>query len=365
VDVIRGIALIFMVFNHFGQTFVGGGYDSAIGLWILFCGIFPAPLFYMVAGISVVFSDRRLKARQTSEWHVWRELIPRALLIIGTGYLFAVVMFGWTWRLDWSVLQFIGLSLIVCQASLRIPSRYRLLLPIVLIGLAPLLRLWFGYESIVGTVGNLHYAPPLSAWDHLSAIMVTGKVPLFPWLACPLIGTVLAKALVDGARRPRQVVYATTGVGGMMSLLVVPLWLGLGDTVTQYPLTSGFTLLSMGMSLLFVAAGVTTIDVWRWWNPAFRFCEINGQIALITYIAHHLFGILGLGIILGLYRQLDALGLSVILVGYFAGLLVFARLWLPYRRGHSGWLNIVLAYFLLGIGLAVRFYFTWLGVWTF
>jgi hypothetical protein len=201
--------------------------------------------------------------------------------------------------------------------------------------------------------------------DHLSAIVVTGKVPLFPWLACPLIGTLLAEPLVDDSPRSRQVVYVTTVAGAMMSLFVLPLWLGLGDAVTQYPLTSGFTFLSMGMSLLFVAAGVMTIDAWRWWNPAFRFCEVNGQIALITYIAHHLFGILGLGIILGLYRQLDVVGLSAILIAYFAGLLLFARLWLPFRRGRSGFLNIALAYLLLGIGLAVRFLFAWLGRWTF
>lgn len=354
-----------MVLNHFGQTFVGGGYDSPVGMFILFCGIFPGPLFYIVAGMSIVLSDRRLKAQQAPRWQAWRETIPRALLIIGAGYLLAVVLFGWTWRLDWSVLQFIGLSLILCQAALRIPWRHRLLLPVLLIGLAPLLRVWLGYEAIVGTMGNLHYEPPVTLWDHLSAILVTGKVPLFPWLACPLIGTLVAEPLVDESSRVRQVVCAIGTAGLGMSLLVVPLWLGLGDTVSQYPLTNGFTLLSMGMSLLLVAAGLTTIDLWRWWNPAFRFCEINGQIALITYVAHHLVGILWLGVILGLYRQLDVVGLSLILVVYFAGLLLFARFWLPFRRSRSGFLDIGVTYLLLGIGLAVRFAFASLGLWVF
>jgi len=365
VDVIRGVALVFMVMNHFGQTFVGGGYDSPTGLFILFCGIFPGPLFYVVAGISVVLSDRRLKAQRASQWQAWRELIPRALLIMGAGYLLAIALFGWAWRLDWSVLQFIGLSLILCQAALRIPWRYRLVLPLFFIGLAPLLRLWLGYETVVGTVGNLHYQAPVTLWDHLSAIMVTGKVPLFPWLAGPLMGTLLAEPLVDQSPRTRQVVYTMTTTGAVMVLLVSPLWLGLGDTVTQYPLTSGFTLLSMGMSLLLVAAGVTTIDLWRWWNPAFRFCEINGQVALITYVAHHLFGILWLGVILGLYRHLDVVGLSVVLVVYFAALLLFARLWLPLRRGRSGFLDIGVTYLLLIVGLAVRFVFAGLGLWAF
>ena len=365
VDVIRGVALVFMVINHFGQTLVGGGYDSPTGLFILFCGIFPGPLFYVVVGISLVLSDRRLKAPQASPWQAWRELIPRALLIMGAGYLLAIALFGWTWRLDWSVLQFIGLSLILCEAALRIPWRYRLFFPLFFIGLAPLLRLWLGYEAIVGTVGSLHYQAPVTLWDHLSAILVTGKVPLFPWLACPLIGTLLAEPLVDQPARMRQVVYAMTTTGAIMLLLVLPLWLGLGDTVTQYPLTSGFTLLSIGMSLLLVAAGVTAIDLWRWWNPAFRFCEINGQIALITYVAHHLFGILWLGVILGLYRHLDVVGLSVVLAAYFVALLLFARLWLPFRRGRSWFFDIGVAYLLLIVGLAVRFAFAGLGLWIF
>jgi uncharacterized membrane protein len=365
VDVIRGVALVFMVVNHFGQTFVGGGYDSPLAMFILFCGIFPGPLFYTVAGMSTVFSDRRLKAQQAPEGQVWRTLIPRALLIMGLGYLLAVVMFGWTWRLDWSVLQFIGLSLIVCQASLRIPWRYRLLLPVFFIGLAPLMRLWLGYDVIVGTVGNLSNQPPLTFFDHVSAMLATGKVPIFPWLACPLIGTLLAEPLVDEPRRPRQVVYGATAGGAMMPLMVLPLWLGLGDTVTQYPLTTGFFLLSTGISLLFVAAGVTAIDLWRWWNPVFLFCQVNGKVALITYIAHLLYGPFWLGVILGLYRQLDAVGLSLILVSYFAGLLLFAQVWLPFRRGRSSLLDVAAAYLLLGIGLVVRFVFAWLGFWTF
>jgi uncharacterized membrane protein len=365
VDVVRGVALFFMVVNHFGQTFVGGGYDSPLGLFILFCGIFPGPLFYTVAGISAVFSDRRAKNEETPSRQVWVNLIRRAVLIMSLGYLLSIVMSGWAWRLDWSVLQFIGVSLIVCQASLRIPWRYRLLLPLFFIGLAPVMRLWLGYDAIVGTVNNLHYQPPVTLADHLSAMLATGKVPIFPWLACPLIGTLLAEPLVDEPRRSRHVVCAITATGAMMAALVLPLWLAFGDTVTQYPLTNGFFLLSMGMSLLFVAGGVTTIELWHWWNPVFLFCQVNGKVALITYIAHLLYGPFWLGVIVGLYRQLDVTGLSIVLIVYFVALMVFAQVWLPFRRKRSSLLDVAAAFLLITIGLAVRFVLASLGFWAF
>ena len=58
-------------------------------------------------------------------------------------------------------------------------------------------------------------------------------------------------------------------VGSLMILLVLPFFL-LGDPVTQYPLTNGFFLLATGMALLAVASVITTVDVWRWWNPGPR-----------------------------------------------------------------------------------------------
>ena len=354
VDVLRGVALVFMVVNHFGDCLVGGGWQSPTGIFVRGVGIFPAALFYMVAGISVVLVDHRLRRRGEGRLAVWRRLLPRAFLIVVMGYLFNVVVFGWGELLSWSVLQLIGLSLIVCQLSLELPWQGRVALAAIFVAAAPPLRLLLGYEAVWGVGEALHYQPPQSMAEHLAAIVATGKMPIFPWMACPLVGALIGEAVVAKPPRPRLLAKASAGSGASLLLLIPPLMVWTGDTVTQFPLTTGFILLAMGTALLLVAAAVATVDLWGWWNPAYRFFEVNGQIALIIYIAHHLYGYNLLCLALGLHHQLEAFGLALALVSYFAPTLLFAKLWLPIRRRHTSLIDLASAYALLGVGLALR-----------
>ena len=364
VDVLRGVALVFMIINHFGQTFVGGGFHSLVAMSILFFGIIPAPLFYIVAGISVVLMNHRFRKNGGSSKSIWRWALSRGFLIIGLGYLFSVVMFGTVWVLDWSILQLIGLSLIVAQLTLYLPRRYRIILPVVIIVLAPFLRIWLHYDAIVGMVGNIHYAPPQTWLDHLSAIIATGKAPLFPWLACPIIGTIIGEVIIESPPNPRQLVYDTFVAGSLLCLLVLPFFL-LGDPITQYPLTNGFFLLSTGMALLAVVAVLVTVDVWRWWNVVSRCIEVNGQIALISYVAHHLYGIVLFGVILGFYRVIGIIGWILITVSYFGLSLVFAYFWLPFRKKRSAYWDIAITFMVLFLALIGRWILALQGYWVF
>ncbi len=365
VDVLRGVALVFMIINHFGQTFVGGGFHSPVAAVILFFGIIPAPLFYIVAGIGVVLTNHQMRRNGASTKTIWQWVFIRGVLIMGSGYLFAITFFGPIWWLDWSILQLIGFSLIICQIVLFIPWRYRIILPFIFIVLMPIVQDWLNYDVVVGTVGNIQYAPPSTLFDHLSAIIATGKAPLFPWLACPIIGTILGDFFIKQPSNPRRLVYGSALVGGIMCLLVLPMLVLFSDPVTQYPLTSGFLFLSTGMALLAVASVVTTVDVWGWWNLASRFIEVNGQIALISYIAHHFYGITLLGVILGFYRALEVIGLTLIIISYFVLVLVFAYFWLPFRKGRSAYWDIGIAYLILFLALFGRWILAVLGFWTF
>jgi hypothetical protein len=119
------------------------------------------------------------------------------------------------------------------------------------------------------------------------------------------------------------------------------------------------------MALLAVASVVTTVDVWGWWNLASQFFEINGQIALISYIAHHFYGITLLGVILGLYRALEVIGLTLIIISYFVMVLVFAYLWLPFRKDRSAYWDIAVAYLILFLALIGRWILAVLEFWAF
>ena len=362
VDVLRGVALVFMVVNHFGDCLVGGGWESPTALMVRGVGIFPAALFYMVAGICVVLVDHRLREQGKRRVAVWRRLLPRAFLVVAMGYLFNVVVFGWEELLAWSVLQLIGLSFIVCQLSLELPWQARVALIVVFVAAAPPLRLLLGYEAVWGVAGAIHYHPPRTLTEHLAAIIATGKMPVFPWMACPLAGTLIGEAIVASPPRPRLLAQTSAGSGAASLLLIPLLIVWTGDTVTQFPLTTGFILLALGTAMLLVAAAVAMVDLWRWWNPAYRFFEVNGRIALITYIAHHLYGYNLLCLALGLHHQLEAVGLVLALASYFGPALLFAKFWLPIRRRHTSLIDLAAAYTLLSAGLAVRLALSALGL---
>jgi hypothetical protein len=139
----------------------------------------------------------------------------------------------------------------------------------------------------------------------------------------------------------------------------------IGDAVSQYPLTNGFFLLATGMALLAAATVLTTVDLWGWWNIGSRFFELNGQIALISYIAHHLYGIIFFGVLLGFYRALDIVGYTLITLSYFLISLCFAFFWLPIRKRRSALWDIYVTYLILALALVVRCNLAFAGFWVF
>lgn len=362
IDVIRGIAVIGMIFNHFGHALVGTASLSPLALTILFPAIWGQGLFYGFIGVTTVMVDHRMKAKGVPQSAIWRRLLPRAGMILLMGYLMSIMMGGWRWVLDWSVLQLIAVAMIVSQLAVRIPPRIRIALPVFFIAMTPILQVWLNYAAISTAVT---YLPPQNLLEHLSAMIATGRLPLFPWLASPLIGTLVGEALVAPSKPALKLTHLSL-VGGAAQLLCLPPLVFLaGDTLTQAPLTIGYFLLVNGLALFVIAAVVTTVDLWRWrWSPIPQFCETNGQIMLITYIGHMLYCPLLLTHTLGFVQNLEAVGFFLAVAGYFAISMIFAWFWLPYRFRHSSRLDYAGTFALLAVGVAWRIIFAYLGIWN-
>ncbi len=362
IDVIRGIAVIGMIYNHFGHALVGTASLSPLALTILFPAIWGQGLFYGFIGVLTVMVNHKMKAKGVPQSAVWRRLLPRAGMILLMGYLMSIMMGGLLWVLDWSVLQLIAVSMIVSQLAVMIPPRIRWVLPVFFIAMTPVLQIWLNYSAISTAVT---YLPPQNLVEHLAAMIATGRLPLFPWLASPLIGTLVGEALVAPSRQPLKLTQASL-VGGAAQLLCLPPLVFLaGDKLTQAPLTIGYFLLVNGLAFLIVAAVVTTVDLWRWrWSPIPQFCEVNGQMMLITYIMHFLYCPLLLTHTLGFVQNMEVVGFLLAVIGYFAISMVFAWRWLPYRMRNSSRLDYYATFVLLAIGVAWRFAFTWLGIWN-
>lgn len=361
VDVVRGIAVIAMIYNHFGHALVYPSPLSPLVLSILFPAIWGQGIFYGFVGVTTAMVDHRMKVKGVPQSAIWRRLLPRAVMILAMGYLMSIMMGGWQWILDWSVLQLIAVSMVVSQLAMLIPARYRIALPVFIVALTPFLQIWLNYQLVSTAVT---YQPPQNLLEHLAAMIATGRLPLFPWLASPLIGTLIGETISAPKKAPLKLTQASL-VGGVAQLLCLPpLVLFAGDTLTQSPLTIGYFLLVSGLGLLITAAVVITVDLWRWpWSPIPQFCEVNGQIMLITYIMHFLYCPLLLTHTLGFVQNLEAIGFFLALIGYFAISMIFAYFWLPYRRRHSSRVDYAASFVLLGIGVAWRIVFVFLGIW--
>jgi len=178
IDGLRGLAIIMMVFHHFGYDLVNfAGVDAALienpVVYILqpiFIG-----LFMFISGVSCRFSHSNIK----------RGIRIFAFGLVVTGVTWAMGMPAW-----FGILHFLGLSSIICGLLLpyidRLPTKIALPLFVLLFlatnaltapSVATDLFFWLGFRSA-----------EFSSSDYF---------PLFPWIFVTLSGLSLGRYVTD------------------------------------------------------------------------------------------------------------------------------------------------------------------------
>jgi uncharacterized membrane protein len=201
-DLARGLAIVFMVFQHVQIIFaLGSGEDSALGVTFLLLGTAPAAPVFMVAmgflsGSSSRTGMRRgvVRGLQLFALGYVLNLVRFAVPLLVSGDPHALDVFGGTWwgpLFEIDILQLAGLSLIVLGPVKRYVRDPRLVLALAaaVAIVAPLL--W----GVGG--GNV-------ALDPLWGLGEWVSFPLFPWLAYPLLGLALAGFAGRATSAPRS-----------------------------------------------------------------------------------------------------------------------------------------------------------------
>ncbi len=323
IDVLRALAIIFMVLCHFPVNLspATGEYP-----WVYFfsnhiIGDFAASMFLVLVGVSQVLSSGKT-GHVPIGLQFWKDrAIKRGAFIFVVGLIFSMSVRGWEAVFEWDILTLIGASLIAIRLLGRLPAFGFLIVGLIFVLPSPLLREYSQYlqhwgntmEAVPGissvAPGLLYdpaadYLPTWSLQEIVEGFFFEGYFPIFPWLFFPLFGVFLGKAsFVQSAEESpntnRHIVFMISG-GAVLSAtaILIGLWARTKPPLSVvneyispfsfYPVTISMMLLQLGVVLLLFGVLRALCDYRprdNWWLV---YCRRLSRYSLTLYVLHHI-----------------------------------------------------------------------------
>jgi len=286
IDIIRGIAIFVML----GANVVGYVTSCKFHpVWFDVMSSLAAPLFILISGYMVA-SNSTTKHRSVGYY------LKRAGLLIITAALIDTLI----WQIlpfgTFDVLYVIGLGMLVAFVMERTPVWARLCYVAVVLAIAVVLQCVWEYREMPLEV---EYLSPQADYSVYSLVNVAkaffhdGWFPVFPWIAFPVLGSLVAHFRTKSNNNFANV--KVIALGSMLAI-VGSIWLYFGYTAEQtfdelvkrepygelfYPATLPFVIGAFGICLL-VFSWVDSTKKTVLWKPLIVF----GQTSLFNYILH-------------------------------------------------------------------------------
>ncbi|MFM1823286.1 MAG: hypothetical protein RI967_1552 [Planctomycetota bacterium] len=293
IDILRTVAIVVMVFTHFGENLAG--YAPP------FAGL-GAPLFVFLSGVSFfLWSEGRL-ARGATEAELTKVSVRRGVFIFCAGFAFNLVVWLPEDLFNWDVLTFIGSALLVLEGARRMPAPIRILVAVLAALVAPILR---GVADYPAYWEAGYFECELTLSEALVGYLATGYFPLFPWIAFSLAGYETAARMfgrqVDRDAAPRgpwspgriAVVLVATSVGLLLvrPLLPGPIARGMLGGWSMFPPTTEYLLGTLGMAMGLLAILHRAVDLAerpRVPTGVLRLAKAFSRHSLSIYVLHHI-----------------------------------------------------------------------------
>jgi len=195
-DVLRGLAIILMVFghilwdlDHFGLVPMNSGIYSFLQKTV-------PPLFFLLVGISLIVSKKKIENKTLKEQEdYYKRLVVRGLKIFSLGMILTTLslIFMPERPVFFGVLHCIGLSVVLSATFLKYRN-YALLFAILFIFAGTIVGQYAVENPTIFhlTVG-LHQT---DIWSH-----TVDYFPLLPWFGLCLLGIVIGDWLYCGNKR--------------------------------------------------------------------------------------------------------------------------------------------------------------------
>ena len=305
IDWLRGLACVLMFQTHCYDAWLSpDARKSTFFMWSQILGTVPAPLFLLLAGISVGLVTDRLWRKGSSAAQTAGAIVRRGAEILVLAFLFRlqeyVIAWGWAPRSDLlrvDILNEIGVSIMLMgltcwillssyhgqhlwgagsAISTTIALATSLLSPLLWTSWSPRWMPW-PIESYINGVHNL--GEP-QAW----------LFPIFPWSAFAFIGLAVGFLLVsDWAAKLGASIFAFAVIAGLV-LMLVGHWLEtapyqLYATDDFWHTSPNFFLIRVGLLLLILTTGYSWC---RWGGGQWRFSPLIqlGKTSLLVYWVH-------------------------------------------------------------------------------
>lgn len=355
-DALRGLIMILMAVDHasffiahqhpaefWGQPLPQ--YSSALPFLTRFLTHFCAPGFFFLMGIGMLLFAETRRQLGWTENAIRRHFLTRGALLIvlqhvleNPAWLLGPVTElsaqppggGSAVWLHFGVLYGLGASMIVCAFLLRLS-------PLVWLGLS-LFAVLLPQALIPGPDKVAELYSPLTRLllipGHTNGVQVF--YPLLPWLGLAIFGLLFARwILANPATVSRH--SSLLGASLLLLFLFVRFAGGFGNlhpvsfanwmtilSVTKYPPSLAYVLLTLGVDLLLLALFARfAATLRRWAKPLFVF----GQTALFFYFAHlYLYAVAGL-----LLTSAGGVALGRMYLYWAAGLVLLSLLCIQYR----------------------------------
>lgn len=266
IDVLRALAIIFMVQVHFVGNLAYRTPSQALIYEASFVpGNLAAPLFTFLVGVSLWLSVNRRRIDGQPERQIAGRTLRRALVIFVVGLIFNLAIWGPADLFDWDILTLIGTALAVVYVAGFLPGWAIAALCIAILAASPPLRTLTDYGSHWLTEYGL-YTEYITRWrieDILLGWALRGYFPVLPWLIFPLAGYASARCLLDAEagirrRRARGLIVGGVVLGLLgMGARVASRWVGFGEPLawylspmTFYPPGTSYVLLVLGVGMV-------------------------------------------------------------------------------------------------------------------
>ncbi len=294
IDLLRALAILIMIFGHFGLWFLDGdelswGWWDYFGMWF---GPIGAPIFLICVGFSLVFYVENKKKRST-EKELQNAVLRRGGFLWGFGYILNLLIEGFSRWWIWNIIVLIGVSTIITFFTLKLSIKHRIIISSILLILNPLSQL-LGIIYHLSILPFWSWHPTFIEFIMLSSITIHDLWNPFS-LNMVLIGTIIGSFTLNKIKEGKiESLPRTFLIYGLILCIfscAIDVNLRYGGVM---PLILDFNhevhiIFSTGVFLSFFALFFWFQDVKKRNNIILKQISVLSSLAFTIFVAHHLF----------------------------------------------------------------------------